>query len=247
MSQNQQKDAIIDAIWEIRFDAGKEPEIVVGMVSELEFVKDFNQIRLSTADIPAAVRRADQNLKYQPIFVFKNENGPELVKVGGNVLSYHVSGQHNYIGGDAFKAQLRLVVDNLFSTFKFLKVTRLGYRFVNSLNEKDHRIVSINSLKLNINAGGANIKDDLSLSYFVTNNESSHGTLVRIATPYFVTGSKLPENTVAFIDIDVMTPDGYETSDADQVHDWIQTSHQYKNDAFYGLIPAELSSKLKEK
>jgi hypothetical protein len=61
-------DAIVEAAFEARIDAdpASVPEILFGRLADTAEWRGFTQRRLPTADIPAALRRADPNLRYQP-------------------------------------------------------------------------------------------------------------------------------------------------------------------------------------
>src|SRR5208282_4865763 len=105
-------DAIIESILEIRFFTTTIPEIFFGQLAACEHWKGFEQRRLPAYQIPAPLRQADLNLRFQPVFELREVNGHRSVRIGANVLSYHQTSP--YVGGNKFMSELSEAIDILF-------------------------------------------------------------------------------------------------------------------------------------
>ena len=95
-------DAIVEALLEVRFDMATMPEILFGQLADYERWKGFKQGRLPVYDIPAPLREADPNLRFQPVFELSSEQ--RFVRVGPQVISYHRT--MPYVGWDRFRPEL---------------------------------------------------------------------------------------------------------------------------------------------
>ena len=62
------KDAIVEAIFEVRFETTTVQEILIGRLADYEPWRSFQQRKLPAYEIPAAFRQVDQNLRYTTIF-----------------------------------------------------------------------------------------------------------------------------------------------------------------------------------
>ncbi len=236
-------DSIIEALCEVRFHTEEQPEIVIGRLSDHEPWKTFAKSRLSTADIPSPIRAVNEQLKYQPVLELRNADGTHLVKVGGNVISYHNTGK--YCGWRAFEPTLADVFSALFRYVGDAQVTRLGFRYVNAITSSRHYISGVSGLALKIEVAGDKVSSPLNLNYLVKNNET-HQTMTRIASPEFVQG-QVQRDTTVIVDIDVSSPDGYLATSSDIVCEWSGKAHGFEKEAFFKLIPPDVLTKLVEK
>jgi uncharacterized protein (TIGR04255 family) len=82
-------DAIVEAVLEVRFDMTTIPEVLLGRLADCPSWKGFEQGRMPTYEIPAFLRQADPNLRYQPVFELHNAEKNRTVRIGDHVLSYH--------------------------------------------------------------------------------------------------------------------------------------------------------------
>ena len=101
------KDAIAEALCEVRFECEEStslPETVVSKLAEFEPWRQFAKVRLAASDIPASLRSQVPNFKNQPLLVLREENGPRQAKIGANVMSYHRLAP--YPGWATFKAEI---------------------------------------------------------------------------------------------------------------------------------------------
>lgn len=238
------EDSIIEALCEVRFSCRELTEIVVGRLGDCESWRAFNAQRLPLANIPEAIKAADSNLKFQPIFELRSSDGIRRVRIGGNVISFHISGAGNYCGWNKFEPQLESLFRCLFEKLNEVSVSRLGFRYVNALRETKHLISSVNNLNINITADETSIDGHVNLNYLIKNDDS-HQTMTRIASPFFVQGALPPETSIV-IDIDVTTPDGLIIKNAEDVVAWTRTAHKFEKEAFFKLIPQNVLKQIVE-
>jgi uncharacterized protein (TIGR04255 family) len=236
-------DAIIEALCELRFDADEQPEIVIGRLSDHGSWKAFSKGRLPVADIPPPIRSADSQLKYQPVLQLRSSDGTHLVKVGSNVISRH--NVRNYCGWEKFEPQLTEVFKALFESISNIRVTRLGFRYVNAITSTRHFISGIWDLALDIKVAGNQLQEPINLNYLSVDGQA-HTTMTRIASPQFVTG-ELPKDTTVVVDIDVSSPPNFVATDLKTVTEWTKKAHDFEKDAFFKLIPKSIQHKLVER
>ena len=239
------KDAIVEAICEIRFECEESisvPEIVVGKLAEFEVWRDFDKVRLPAANIPEIARSQDPNLKVQPILELRERNGTLLTKIGVNVLSYHRLAP--YPGWAIFKPEIDRTIDFLFDAFRSFKSTRLGFRYLNAFTTEDHGVQSVNHLNYSVNIAGAKLEGPQNLNYHITHS-STHLVQVRIASPEFVL-SPAGKKIDALVDLDVFTPENFETNDAKTAKSWIEEAHTHEKQEFFRLFTEEMMQRLVE-
>jgi uncharacterized protein (TIGR04255 family) len=238
-------DAIVEATFEVRFDSEElsaVTEVLLGRLADTPAWQGFTQRRLPTADIPAAFRRADANLRYQAAIELLAPSGTQRVAIGPNSLSF--SRMAPYPGWEAeFKKEVEGVIDILFRVVPKIVVTRLGLRYINALRSNLHGISGIESLNLKVSLGGDVLTRKLNVNYTVpTSSDSS--CAVRIASVDLAQG-QIPEHTTVIADVDVYTNDGYSSSDATQAKAWCETAHQAEKMNFFKLLTHETVEKLR--
>ena len=160
-------DAIVEAVFDVRFEA--EPslvaEVLFGRFADTPEWSSFIQRRLPTADIPAAMRRADPNLRFLPAIELVHPEGRQIVRVT-ELLTY--ARRAPYLGWDAtFGKEIERVVDVLFKVVPQIAVTRLGLRYINALRSDLHGISGFEKLNLNITVDGETLTRRLNLNYTV--------------------------------------------------------------------------------
>jgi len=235
-------DAIVEALLELRFDLSIIPEIFFGRLFDREIWRAFEQRKMPAYELPASIRQADPNWRYQPIYELVGPDKQCLVRVGPNVLSYHRLTA--YVGWEIFQPELNTAIDALFETAEGLVVRRLGLRYLNALTVDKHRITSLANLDLDLKVSGAPIKGAVNLNYTSDLSATTQCT-VRVATPGFVQGV-LPQGTTVYVDVDVFTRDGFETNDPKSVKDWVSYAHDKEKEEFFHLLTADTIQELKE-
>lgn len=230
-------DAIVEVNFEARFDTDLlVAEILFGRLADTPAWKGFLQRRLPTADIPAALRRADPDLRYQSSIQLIDSAGIRRVGIGPQNLSF--SRVAPYPGWDEkFGEEVGEVIDILFKAVPNISVTRLGLRYVNALRSDLHGIAGIESMNLKLSLGTEAITRKLNVNYTVPTSTDSSCT-VRIASADLAHGS-IPENTTLVVDLDVYTNEGYQTSDSSATKAWAATAHLAEKRIFFGLLTDE--------
>lgn len=239
------EDAIAEAICQVRFECEESaslPEIVIGKLAEFEVWRDFEKSRLPAADIPVSIRSQVPSLKNQSVLELREKGGSQLVQIGLNVLSYHRLAP--YPGWESFKPEIDRTIDFLFGEFQSFKATRLGFRYVNAFTAEDHGVNDVGHLNYTVNLAGDDLQDPQNLTYRKERSDN-HFVLVRIASPEFVSGS-IGKKVQVLLDLDVSTPDGFETDQAETAKAWIEDAHTYEKEEFFRLFTDEMKQRLVE-
>lgn len=234
-------DAIVEAIFEMRFETTRIPEILFGRLADYGPWKELTQRRLPTYDIPAALRQVDPNLRFQAVFELSGEQ--RAVRIGPQVISYHRTVP--YIGWERFWPELQQTITGLFETAGGLVIRRLGLRYLNALRPDLHGIASVADLDLNINVASARVAGNVNLN-FTADVASNAACMVRIATTDFVQGN-LPPNTSVYVDVDVFTKEGFETKERRAVENWVTAAHDKEKEQFFRLLTDRSIEALKER
>jgi uncharacterized protein (TIGR04255 family) len=226
-------DAILEAIFEVRFDAPTIlPEVLFGRLAEHSEWKDFQQLRMPAYEIPAPLREADSNLRFAPVFELVRADSLRRVRIGPHVLSYHLMAP--YPGWDLFRVELEFAVNELFAKAPALSVKRLGMRYINALREDLHRINSPADLHLNIIVSEDVQLDKVNLN-FMTDVVQETQCTIRIATKEFVQGPVASEARV-FVDVDVFTTEAFAGTNAAAVKQWAALAHENEKREFFHLL-----------
>lgn len=118
---------VIDALVEIRFEAGINSNAVFGVVYN-ELKEKFTKVEtLPILQLPEAVRTADPKLKYKAYYKISN---PEfVVQIGPDVIS--ISSFPEYVGWDRFSKTIIEIIDKVEQTPAIKAVRRVGMRYIN--------------------------------------------------------------------------------------------------------------------
>tara|TARA_R110000787_G_scaffold8895_85_gene30811 strand:- start:827 stop:1576 length:750 start_codon:yes stop_codon:yes gene_type:complete len=237
------KDAILEALCEVWFECEESvslPEAVVGQLAKFDPWKDFERVRLPISDIPISIRLQDPNLKNKPTLELRTGDGSQIVKIGANVLSYHRL--IPYPGWSIFKPEIDRFIDFLFDQFRELKVTRLGFRYVNGFTEEHHGIQDVRNLNFSVELAGAELEDQQNLNYRKALSDS-HFIVVRIASPEFLAAPSI-EGINALVDVDVFTPPGWGTENSEAAKDWVESAHTFEKEEFFKLFSDEMKDRM---
>jgi uncharacterized protein (TIGR04255 family) len=236
------RDGLAEVICELRFDceeANQLPELVVGTLAGRPAWQDYQKVRLPVSDVPAPIRQADQNLRYQPIFELRGDG--RAVKIGTNVLSLHV--MRPYPGWSQFRPELMATLEFAFQRMSNFRSTRIGFRFINTLSA-DQLIERITDLNFSITINNEKINSPFVL-FFARQREQHHIAQIRISSPEYVNGV-IPPSFVGLVDLDVATPNGFTTDSFSQVKDWIDVAHDIAKEEFFGLLNAKMLTNVEE-
>ena len=238
-------DAIVEAVFEVRFDVTTLPMVFFGRLADYDPWKGFNQAALPAYGIPPFIRMSDPNLRYQPVFQLSkvDDDGLRSVRIGQNVASYHRAA--HYVGWDRFRDELNVFFDGLFQKAEEgLNVTRLGIRYINALNTEQHGISAITDLNMEVSIAHMNVQQSVNVNYLTEHNENTQ-SIVRISTTDLILGTT-PPDTVLLVDVDVYTKDGYKTSTIDDVKQWAEYAHTEETKQFFRLLKPETKESLVE-
>ena len=236
-------DAIVEFTFEIRFNCDELQEIILGRLTDWSTWKGYKKEALPISNIPVAIRTQDPGLKYQPIIQLINPNGKDIVKIGGDVISYHLKGPYgSWEEHDGKLVDLGKVV---FEKIDDIAIERLGLRYTNAITSDKHYLNSINDLNFECRIDGAKNFDDINVNYVLKHSDTEQ-SFCRIASPSFVVGGNLPENTVAVIDIDTSISGLPEKTGLDDLRKWIKDAHQKCKSAFFQLLRQTTIDKLNE-
>ena len=236
-------DAIVEALLEVRFDMTTIPEILLGRLADWPSWKGFEQDRMPAYEIPAFLRHADPNLRYQPLFELHNVERNCVVRIGGQVVSYHRLPP--YENWAKFNPELDAAIDALFAKADKLTIRRLGLRYINAIRPELHRINSISELDLKVTVENEPVAGNVNVN-FTTDLSADTQCTVRVATPEFVQGI-LPPNSCVLIDVDVFTKEAFRTNDGQKVKQWVELAHAMEKEQFFRLLTDATIDALEEK
>jgi uncharacterized protein (TIGR04255 family) len=236
------RDAIMEALLEIRFETKQVGEVLVGRLASSDQFEGYGVSRLPIASFPAEVRDADANLRFQPTLQLASPTPGELIKIGPHVISLHVVAP--YPGWDALSERLRHLIETLFGAVKDISVSRLGLRYINAITP-EHGVDRISDLRFSLELGSQQINSEMVFSHRFKVDNEIHGTL-SLATPSFVNGPNLPNECAAFVDIDIFTPQALGKTDPTAVLQWVGRAHDAEKTAFFSLFSEAQIEKLKE-
>lgn len=230
-------DAIVEAVLEVRFEMAGIPEVLIGRLADSAPWKDFQKRNMPAYNLPPPLRTIGPGFRYMPILelVDSAESPTRALRLGPQVLSYHRF--REYIGWSRFRPELQHVVAELFRNADGLTVQRLGLRYLNALRSDLHEIRSISQLDLHTTIANAPLDTSMNLNFNrpLRNDATAQ---VKVATKDMVQG-QLPDNTTVFIDVDVSTPEGYQTRDQATVDAWIVSAHESEKQEFFHLLTAD--------
>lgn len=234
-------DAIVESLLEVRYKTTSIAEVLFGQIAEHRPWRSFEQRRLPFSQVPAAIREAEPNLSYQPIFELYGKQ--VAIRVGPAVISYHRTAP--YIGWEQFQPELEDTIQVLFEKARGLVIKRLGLRYLNALRHDVHGISSISDLDLEIKVAGEPISGNANLN-FSTELEGNTACMVRVATTDFVQGN-LPQGTSVYVDVDVYTKEGFETNERKDVEEWLTMAHDREKEQFFRLLSDKSIETLEER
>ena len=226
-------DAIVEALLELQFESDTSPERLIGRIVDSGPWKALEQRNLPAHQVPSALRQLDPSIRYQPTVEIASVGAePRALKVGPFVVSYHRA--KTYVGWERFRPELEETVDILFAAAENLRVTRIGLRYLNAFNARQHGITSIADLDLAVSLAEGRLTSSVNANFLV--DLGAMGKCgVRVATKDFVQGPVSAETT-AYLDIDVFTNPGFECKSRDAAKQWISDAHTREKQEFFHLL-----------
>lgn len=232
-------DAILEALVEFRFEQPELPELVLGRLLDLALWEGYTQVRLPTADIPQPIREGDPQLRYQPLVELRKIDGSRVVKIGGRVMSYHVTGP--YPGWGYYRKEIGTILKEAMEKLQSLQLSRIGFRYINVLRADKHHVTSLADTNVVLKVGNEELTTSVMVHYLRSGER--HSTTVRIATPDLV-GGNVPEGFALLCDIDVATKPGLVTATHSEAMDWIEEAHNREKAEFFALLPPQVVERL---
>ena len=237
-------DFIVEALCQIQFNCDDLPEVIIGRATDFWVKSGYVAERLPIADIPAPIRQADPNLRFQPTIQLREKQGPSLIRIGEQAISFHVTGEKKYPGWSEFRAKLNGVVDGIFNNMTNVAVNKIGLRYINAIVQDRHFIKDIHELQFEVSVGGKKLTGPVNLNFNGLEG-TSHIVTTRLAHGSFVQGT-LPDKTSAVIDVEVSTANDFLARNASGVMSWIEAAHGFEKTALFALIPDTVKQKLME-
>jgi uncharacterized protein (TIGR04255 family) len=235
-------DAIIEALFEVRFDAESTlVEVLVARLSEIPEWKGFAQRRLPAYEMPPAFRDSDPNLRFIPVFELAGAEPKRAVRVGAHVLSYHCPAP--YLGWDVFRDELNVAVGGLFDKTEGLKINRIGMRYINAFTPALHGLNNISDLALRIDVSGDQLRSSVALT-FATDVDADTRCQTVLATREYVQGT-VPIDAIAVLDLDVFTNPSFKAETRDAVSQWMEIAHSAHREAFFYVLQADTIQRLR--
>ena len=229
-------DAIVEALLEIQFESDDIGEIVIGRLSDADEWNGYSTNRLNSANIPENIREKDPGLRFQPVIERRAQDGTSTARIGSHVLSYHVYAP--YSGWKNFEPKLTSIIELLFNKTTNLRVSRLGFRYINFLQSGPHNLSGLTELSLKIQLQDAQLNDDINLAY-QTKPTHEHNVTLRVASPNFINADIRPKDLVCVADVDVFTPEDFSVSDKKHVIQWMKDAHEIEKSSFFSLFTKE--------
>lgn len=238
-------DAIIETVLQVQFANSRQsvvPEVVLGRLSD--FGTGFSTVRLPQADLPAALRRSNPQFSHLPLMELRRDPG-RVMRIGENVLSWHVLGVKAYPGWEDFSQELKAAVAHLFDKVEGVEISNVSLRYINALVRDRHFISGVHDLVLRVDVGRTQFLGPLNLNLGEQPEEGRYLVTTRVADPSFVQGT-LPPGSVAIVDVEVSTLPGFRARTAEEVLGWVEDAHMQEKRAFFRLIPEHAQAQLTE-
>ncbi len=233
LPKSLEKCPIIDAIIEVRFDSGINPNAVFGMVySQIKELFPGEVMSLPISQMPLEIMVGDPNLKYKPLF--RIDGIDSSLQIGPRVIA--VNSHIPYIGWSRFYEIFDNIITQVYGTIG--KVQRLGLRYINFFEQDIHENVAVDFKLANkechnflINAEITDDKDLVNMLQY---------------TPNATVFSQKEEKDVLGSIIDIDTYKNYEQGcEKDTIVKDLNRAHDSEKNLFYSLLKSELLEQLK--
>lgn len=235
-------DAIVEAIYDVRFAHDGIPEVALGGLLGAPMWGDFAKEALPIDNVPAPVRRADAHMRYEPLYVFRDRRSPLMARIGEQSVSLHVL--YPYVGWTKWSPTIRSLNRLLVDTIQGLTVTRLGLRYIDALRADVHKVQSVTQLAVESSWKGNRIENDILVQFRHSACEGVDA-IIRIASGSSVVG-QLPSQTSCVTDIDVHSTAALARPESAMLDEWAERAHEINKEIFFGLLPPEQLADLVE-
>jgi uncharacterized protein (TIGR04255 family) len=134
-------DTIIEALFELRFEAELPDEAVFGAIYPIVKNKfqDWEHIPLPLSQLPDLVRNSDVQFKYQPL---NRLHGKGLcISIGPRVISFSVV--KPYIGWNKWKPHILDILNNISDGHVIKNVERTGLRYLDFVEQDVFPLINV--------------------------------------------------------------------------------------------------------
>jgi uncharacterized protein (TIGR04255 family) len=226
------QDAILEAVFEVRFVQTGVPEIFFGRFVDHQNWRSYKPRKLPFPDLPPQILQIDPNLRFMPIFEAVAPDGQSKITVGNQAAAFHRASP--YPGWSVFGAEIDGFIDTLFATTQELTVRRLGLKYINALTSIAHSIHSVADLDVKATISGDDTLSEFNIN-FMSNLNARSRALVRVATKGFLSGP-VPPDTTLFVEVDVHTPEPFVETKMVEVKRWAHDAHEMEKREFFHLF-----------
>ena len=196
------KEPLLEAIWEIRFDAVKAPiaDLLPGILYNTFGRKFSSVIRLPFADLPAAAFEHEPNLRYAP--KIRLEAGNQCVQIGPRMLSLHC--RRPYSGWPQFSRDIMQLANAVRETGLVERLERFSLKYIDLIESEKPVGLSLLNLELKL-AGFQLTTEPVQLRTEIKENSLIH--VLQVISPAEVFLQDKGERLVGIlVDVDSIRP-----------------------------------------
>lgn len=232
LPKSLEKCPIIDAIIEVRFDTGINPNAVFGMIySQIKELFPGEVMSLPISQMPLEIMMGDSNLRYKPLF--RIDGIDSSLQIGPHVIA--VNSYIPYIGWSRFYDVFDNIITQVYGTIG--KVLRLGLRYINFFNQDIHENVEVDFKLANKECHNFLINAEIA--------DENHLVNMLQYTPNATAFSAKEGKDVTGSIIDIDTYRIYEQGcDKGCLVDDLTRAHDSEKNLFYSLLKSELLKQL---
>lgn len=217
---------VIAAVLELRFQSEYPDDAIFGIVFA-QIKNDFPKTeKLPILQMPDEIRTNDPSLRFQPYYRLSEKN--YIVQIGPRTISLAPT---DYPGWTQFFGKTKTLLNAVFGTGVVSKVTRLGLRYTNAL--QNH---GLDALKFGVTLfDEAHSSPTLFLRTNVKRNDYSCTLQISAAGSYVKAGQKI---TAPILDLDTSLSQDMKPN-SETMNPIIDGAHSVTKDLFFGLLKEE--------
>lgn len=140
------KTPIVYSVVDVWHDGKLPPAVYMGMLMSDPSFGYVSSRETGMAQIPEAIRKQEQGMKYQPMYEITSTDGSYRVVIGEAIFG--VAMLKDYTTWEVFKSEIVKVLDTIFFKSPF-KLQRIGMKYVNFLS--DENVFETGKIKIKIN------------------------------------------------------------------------------------------------
>ena len=140
------KTPIVYSVVDVWHDGKLPPAVYMGMLMSDPSFGYVSSRETGIAQIPEAIRKQEQGMKYQPMYEITSTDGSYRVVIGEAIFG--VAMLKDYTTWEVFKSEIVRVFDTIFFKSPF-RLQRIGMKYINFL--ADENIFETGKIKIKIN------------------------------------------------------------------------------------------------